>query len=57
MDSASDLDNFAVRLCAADPMRLVTKVHTVAPFDLRDVHDLDPYEVGAGDFAGARALA
>jgi hypothetical protein len=45
LETSTDLDSFAVRLCSLDPRKFVTKVHAVAPFDLRDVRDLAPYEV------------
>jgi hypothetical protein len=41
----TDLELFGGRLCSFDQVRLVKMVHAVAPFDLRDVKDLDPYEV------------
>ena len=45
LDGDSELLNFMARLDRVDPMKLVTTVHAAAPFDLRDVEDLDPYEV------------
>jgi len=45
MDFSSDLDTFSARLWDLDSVKFVTKVHALAPFDLRDLEDLAPYEV------------
>jgi hypothetical protein len=45
LDTSTDLHCFAARLWELDPVKFVTKVPAVAPFDPRDVGDLVAYEL------------